>query len=106
MKPLLTREELADLLSPLEPECSTIQTDPADGQQIIIELGRRTISAQELREIRPGRIILLDKNPEALLEVYRNNQLLACGSLVRIGNKIGIKLTEITDNLKEEQQKK
>jgi len=95
MKPFVSKEELADLLTPLEPEPGTTAATECTKQQLIIEVGRVQVSQRKFDEIQQGTIILLDKKPDDLLDVYSNNQLIARGKAITIGNKIGIKLTEI-----------
>ena len=95
MKPLLSKEELAELLTPLKPEPGTIEATKCKKQVLIIEVGRLLISQRELEEIQQGTIILLDKKPDELLDVYLNNQLVARGTTTTVGNRVGITLTEI-----------
>jgi flagellar motor switch/type III secretory pathway protein FliN len=94
MKPLLSKEELSELLTPLEPEPGTAAESRE--QELIIEVGRTLVSSHELNEIHQGSIIVLDKKPGDLLDVYKDNQLVARGKAITIGNKTGIEVTEIS----------
>jgi len=126
MKPLLSKEELADLLAPLEPESRTKpgpdQTDlPAkkdradvtidkaevrqpDGDikslheiplQVRVEVGRTRVLLKELLQIKKGSVLELETSPGEPLDLYVNNHLIARGEAVQIGNKLGIKVTEV-----------
>lgn len=127
MKPLLSKEELADLLSPLgsetetETDTTTVRSKPSAAKQVKakatvrqqagkentfqrsspllqvrVEAGQRQLSPGELLQLKKGSLLILDKYSHEPLELYINDQLIGRGEPVLIGNKVGIKLSEIS----------
>ncbi len=115
MKPLLSKEELTDLLSPLGTELEP-QTEQSDKQsqlagqlnkstptgcqhtsaiQLRIEAGRCQLSAKELLELTTGSLLIMDQAQPNRVELYLNDQLIGSGTPVMVDNKIGIKLSTV-----------
>lgn len=119
MPPLLSQEEIAELLSPLgsddagaelqSPETELIRKEKvtADGRkndriepvtavpvQLRVEAGRCRLRLDELLALKKGSLLTLDSETGSPLELYANDVLIGRGSIVRIGNKTGIKITE------------
>ena len=101
MKPLLSKEEIADLLAPLEPEPGT---SPAEKDidslhnmplQVRVEVGRSRILRQELLQIKEGSLVTLEKFTDEPLDLYVDNLLIARGESVQVGSKIAVKVTEV-----------
>ncbi len=128
MPPLLSKEEIAELLSPLgsdssdgsdgsdgtgedvqPPETELIREVKitADGRknnriepvtavpvQLRVEAGRCRLPIDELLALKKGSLLTLDSEIGSSLALYANDVLIGRGSIVRIGNKTGIKITE------------
>jgi flagellar motor switch protein FliN/FliY len=112
MKPLLSKEEIADLLAPLEPEAEakTRATDePRQSEnnvaeslhnqplQIRVEVGLTRVLLKELLQIRKGSLLNLDPFTGKPLDLYINNHLIArCELVQEVGGPFSIKVTEVT----------
>ena len=111
MKPLLSKEEIADLLAPLEPEAETKTKATDEAQQpenniadslhdqplqIRVEVARPRVLIKELLKIRKGSTVLLDTFTGEPLDLYIDNHLIARCELVQIDGTISIKVTEVT----------
>ncbi len=111
MKPLLSKEEIADLLAPLEPEAETKtratekarqpENDVAEGLhnqplQIRVEIGRSRLLLKELLQIRKGSTVQLDAFTGQPLDLYIDNHLIARCELVQLDGRLSIKVTEVT----------
>lgn len=62
---------------------------------IVVRLGERTMKLSEILALVPGSIIELSKNSEEELELLVNNQTVAAGSAVKVGENFGIKLSSV-----------
>lgn len=63
--------------------------------QVSVEVGRSKILLRDLLKMGEGHIIELDKTAGEPLDIYVNSRLIARGEAVRIGDKFGIKLTDV-----------
>jgi flagellar motor switch protein FliN/FliY len=63
--------------------------------QITIELGRTRMTIQELLKLGQGSIIELNKVAGEPMEVFVSEKLVARGEVVRINEKLGIRLIDI-----------
>ena len=123
MKPLLSKEEIADLLAPLEPDPETKPraTDEArqsennaaeslhdQSLQIRVEVGHSLVLLKELLQIRKGSLLNLDTFTGQPLDLYIDNHLIARCELVQVGGTFSIKVTEVTvpPELLNQQEKK
>lgn len=105
-------EELKELLEedvPSAPPGSEMTTpsSPADGSsrgldfiydvplQISVEIGRSTILLKDLLRMGEGYVIELDKLAGEPLDLYVNSRLIARGEAVMVGDKFGIRLTDV-----------
>ena len=111
MKPLLSKEEIAELLAPLEPDPETkpkaadearqsknnvaesLQNQPL---QIKVEIARSRVLINELLQLKKGSTIRLDTFTGEPLDLYINNHLIARCELVQAGGTFSIKVTEVT----------
>ncbi|TWU13511.1 Flagellar motor switch protein FliN [Symmachiella macrocystis] len=62
---------------------------------VIVKLAERRIEIDELLHLCPGTIVSFDKPCEDLLELMVSNQMYARGEAVKIGEKFGIKISEV-----------
>lgn len=63
--------------------------------QISVEVGRARILLKDLLQMGEGYVVELDKLAGEPLDLYVNSRLIARGEAVRVGEKFGIKLTEV-----------
>lgn len=112
-KPLLSKEEIADLLAPLEPEpdqkngsdqTSSSRQNGHPDQAVeslptlslqINTVGQTRLSLKELLQPQTGSLIPLDILSDEILDLYAGNSLLAKVRLVPFANKIGIKVVAV-----------
>jgi flagellar motor switch protein FliN/FliY len=66
--------------------------------ELTIELGRKTTKIGEVLRLGPGSILELSKANGEPLDVYVNNRLIARGEAVVVGERYGIRLTEVIVN--------
>jgi flagellar motor switch protein FliN len=63
--------------------------------EVTVEIGRRTMKIAELLRIGPGSVLELDKAAGEPLDVYVNNRRIARGEAVVVGDRYGVRLTEV-----------
>ncbi|MCL2457634.1 MAG: flagellar motor switch protein FliN [Desulfobulbus sp.] len=63
--------------------------------QVSVEVGRARILLKDLLQMGEGYVVELDKQAGAPLDLYVNSRLIARGEAVKVGDKFGIKLTEV-----------
>ncbi|PIE58452.1 MAG: flagellar motor switch protein FliN [Desulfobulbus propionicus] len=63
--------------------------------QVSVEVGRARILLKDLLQMGEGYVVELDKLAGEPLDLYVNSRLIARGEAVKVGEKFGIKLTEI-----------
>ncbi len=104
----LQPEETAELLEETgTPQPETIQVqEPRDNcreleflfdvpLQVSVEVGRARILLKDLLQMGEGYVVELDKFSGDPLDLYVNSRLIARGEAVKVGDKFGIKLTEV-----------
>lgn len=62
---------------------------------IHVELGSKTMRVSELLEVGTGAIVELDSAVGAPLGIYANNTLIAQGEAVVVGERYGVRVTDI-----------
>jgi flagellar motor switch protein FliN/FliY len=62
---------------------------------IIVRLAEKDLPLREVLNLSIGSIIEFDKNAEDLLDLMVNNQTIGRGEAVKIGEKFGLKVTDI-----------
>jgi flagellar motor switch protein FliN/FliY len=65
---------------------------------VTVELGRRQVRIAEVLRLGPGSVLELDKASGEPLDLYVNNRLIARGEAVVVGERYGIRLTEVVIN--------
>lgn len=63
--------------------------------QVSVEVGRCKILLRDLLKMGAGQVVELDKMADDPLDLYVNSRLIARGKPVKVGDKFGIKLTEV-----------
>ncbi len=100
----LNPEETAELLEESSPAARP--APPADSArdlnflfdvplQVSVEVGRTKILLKDLLQMGEGYVVELDKLAGEPLDLYVNSRLIARGEAVKVGDKFGIKLTEV-----------
>jgi flagellar motor switch protein FliN len=64
---------------------------------VIVRLGERTMSVDEVLGLVPGAIIELPKPVEAELDLLVNNKQVGNGVAVKVGENFGLRITYIGD---------
>lgn len=107
----LNAEETAELLQDPSPSAPAApkESDTRDLEflfdvplQVSVEVGRTKILLKDLLQMGEGYVVELDKHAGDPLDLYVNSRLIARGEAVKVGDKFGIKLTEVvsqTDRL-------
>lgn len=101
----LNPEETAELLqesSPVSPIKTGVGNFSRELQflydvplQVSVEVGRAKILLKDLLQMGEGYVVELDKLAGEPLDLYVNSRLIARGEAVKVGDKFGIKLTEV-----------
>ena len=63
--------------------------------RVVVTLAEKRIEVGQLTSISPGTLITFTKPCEDLLDLYVNNQAFCRGEAVKIGEKFGLKVTEL-----------
>lgn len=63
---------------------------------VVIEVGRIQMSVKKLLELQPGNMLELDIHPEAGVDMVVNGKRIARGELLRIGEALGLRITELS----------
>ncbi len=64
---------------------------------VIVEMARRTLPISEIRKLSIGTIIEFSKSIESPLTLRIHNRPIGCGEAVKVGEKFGIRVSEIQD---------
>jgi len=110
----LDPEETAELLEdpsaaakPEEPQEETARDVPEKSPQrdlqflfdvpleVSVEVGRARILLRDLLQMGEGYVVELDKAAGEPLDLYVNSRLIARGEAVKVGDRFGIRLTEV-----------
>ena len=62
---------------------------------VTVELGRRSVKISDILRLGPGSVLELDKANGEPLDLYVNDRLIARGEAVIVGERYGIRLTEV-----------
>jgi flagellar motor switch protein FliN/FliY len=63
--------------------------------QLSVELGRQLMTVAEVLQLGQGSVVELSKAAGEALDIYLNDRLVARGEAVTIGDRYGIRITEI-----------
>ncbi len=79
--------------APDEPRVNRILKLPVT---LIVQLAHKRIELGQLQSLSPGALVTFDKSCEELLELYVNNSLYCRGEAVKVGEKFGLKVNEVS----------
>ncbi|NJR79735.1 flagellar motor switch protein FliN [Sphingomonas corticis] len=63
--------------------------------KLTVEIGSTTLSLRELLALGEASVIELDRNAGELLDVFVNGTLIGRGEVVTVGERFGVKMTEL-----------
>jgi flagellar motor switch protein FliN len=63
--------------------------------KLTVEIGSTTLSLRELLALGEASVIELDREAGELLDVFVNGTLIGRGEVVTVGERFGVKLTEL-----------
>ena len=63
--------------------------------QVSVELGRRKMTVAEVLKLGAGSVVELSKASGEALDVYVNDRLVARGEAVMVGERYGVRISEI-----------
>ena len=63
--------------------------------ELTVELGRRNVRIGEVLRLGPGSVLEVSKANGEPLDIYVNNRLIARGEAVVVGERYGVRLTEV-----------
>jgi flagellar motor switch protein FliN/FliY len=63
--------------------------------ELTVEIGRKNVKISEILRLGPGSVVELTKDNGEPLDVYVNNRLVARGEAVVVGERYGVRLTEV-----------
>jgi flagellar motor switch protein FliN len=110
---MLTRHEAdSETIGGERVELEHLQPDPQDMPAIArhriverlpilltVELGRTQVSFKELKNLRKGQVVALEKMIGEPLGIFANNQPLAFGEVVSIGqDRYGVRIVSVADD--------
>ncbi len=62
---------------------------------VIVQIGRRRMSMDDVLALGPGAIIELERKSEEELDLLANNKPIASGVAVKVGENFGIRVTAV-----------
>jgi flagellar motor switch protein FliN/FliY len=63
--------------------------------ELTVVIGRKSMKIGEILRLGPGSVLELDKASGEPLDVYANGRLIARGEAVVVGERYGVRLTEV-----------
>ena len=62
---------------------------------VSVELGQCEMTMRDILQLAPGSVVQLDRAANAPVDLFVNQRLIARGEIVVVGERFGIKITEI-----------
>ena len=62
---------------------------------LTVELGSCQLPMRDVLQLNVGSVVQLDRIADAPVQLFVNNKLVACGEVVVVENRFGIKITEL-----------
>lgn len=91
-----------DMTVPEGDDYEEMDMDPRDLDRVLdvrieltVELGRRRVRISEVLSLGPGSVIEFPKSADEPLDIMVNDQLVARGEAVVIGERYGVRITEV-----------
>ncbi len=66
--------------------------------RLVFELGRAQLSLGELQRPGPGALVPLGRPPDEPLDIMANGRRLGRGTLVQIGDSLGVRIVSLAGN--------
>ena len=66
--------------------------------RLVFEVGRVELSLGELQRLAPGALVPLGRPPDEPLDIMANGRRLGRGTLVQIGESLGVRIVSIIGN--------
>jgi flagellar motor switch protein FliN/FliY len=63
--------------------------------KLTVEIGSTTLTLRELLALGESSVIELDRQADELLDVFVNGTLIGRGEVVTVGDKFGVRMTEL-----------
>ena len=63
--------------------------------EVIVELGRATLTVGTLSSLAPGEVVVLDRGPSDPVTLTANNRVLARGELVVVEGQVGVRILDV-----------
>ena len=63
--------------------------------KLTVEIGSTTLTLRELLALGESSVIELDREADELLDVFVNGTLIGRGEVVTVGDKFGVRMTEL-----------
>ena len=63
--------------------------------EVTLEIGRRRMRIADVRKLGPGQTLELDKQAGEPLELFVNGRLIGRGEAIVVGDRYGVRITEI-----------
>jgi flagellar motor switch protein FliN/FliY len=63
--------------------------------ELTVVIGKRTVRIGDILRLGPGSVLELDKASGEPLDIYANGRLIARGEAVVVGERYGVRLTEV-----------
>lgn len=68
---------------------------------LAVEIGRATVSVQELLDAQPGTVIELDRAVGSEADVFLNGRMIAHGEIVVVDRRFAVRVTEVVEPVEE-----
>ena len=63
--------------------------------KLAVELGACQMPMREVLQLAPGSVVKLDKPAQSPVDIHVNQKRVACGEVVVVDDRFGIKITEL-----------
>ena len=93
--------EVASPLTPAPPSSGPMHLLRDVEVEITLEIGRRRMRIADVLKITAGQTLELGKGAGEPLDLYVNGRLLGRGEAVVVGNRYGVRITELVDGAAE-----
>jgi type III secretion protein Q len=88
-------EKQRDAAKGAAPDAADLDALPV---QVVVELGRLELELAEVRRLAPGAVLPLTRPLDEALDIIANGRRIGRGTLVRIGDSTGVRITRLLGN--------